>query len=119
MSPGCPSCGGVVKPGASACSHCRASISWGMQCEDCGQNSDVENWVNGKDPIYGLEAYLCPKCKFPANSPQMQCPSCLEETFVLFSSCNLCGRDLPVPKDIFTVLMQIKIEDYRKGKTRR
>ena len=60
--------------------------------------------------------YLCPSCKFPANSPQMKCPTCLEFTSSLLSSCQRCGRGLPLPSDM-GFINSLRVRVFRESGT--
>ena len=62
------------------------------------------------------EDYLCPSCKFPANSPQMKCPTCLEFTSSLLSSCQRCGRGLPLPSDM-GFINSLRVRVFRESGT--
>ncbi len=87
-----------MQSGAGACPHCRAEINWWKICSRCGRRSEVSQWRLGQSWVD--TDYLCPSCKFPANSPEMKCPTCLEFTSSLMSSCQRCGRGLPLPSEM-------------------
>ena len=112
----CIHCNGVVKHLATACPHCKASLTWTFNCVKCGGNYETKLWITGQDPVYKVEVKCCPKCHFPLDSYQMQCIACLENTFVLLNSCHRCGRALPMPSN-FGGLASVRIENYRKGAT--